>query len=302
MDLQALKAFKAVMDLGSVTAAAEQLNTVQPNISARLRKLEEELDTALFLRANRKVTPTDDAHRLLDYANQILMLETAAREDVSGRATGSLRLGCTECQAPTLLPAFITGYATAFPEADIRLDTGVTEYLTREVHAGRLDAAVVVDVAGQDGLSHRPLFPDHLALIAPENCFDIDAALTMPLMVLKQEGCGYRNYALDWCRDEGITPPKIMEISTLLGIAGCVKTGLCTAVLPQSVLPALALNQDSRLFPLTGKTAHIDMVLIFRPELARDRRIAELHQILLSCTRLFQPDPGIRTATRATGA
>lgn len=290
MDIQALKAFKAVMDLGSVTAAADALNTVQPNISARIRKLEEELGTPLFLRANRRVTPTEDAGRLLDYANRILMLERAAHEDLATTATGSIRLGCTDSQVASLLPAFIQRYGNRFPDADIRVDSGVTEYLVEEVAAGRLDAAVVVDVPDSKRLAHKPLFPDHLAFVAPARIKHFDSALKMPLMVLKQEGCGYRNYALDWYRETGLEPPKLMEISTLVGIAECVKSGLCAAFLPQSILPALGLDYAMSIFPLTGEAAHIDLILAFRPELTRDRRIAVLHEILLTCAPLYQAE------------
>lgn len=288
MDIQALKAFKAVMDLGSVTAAADALNTVQPNISARIRKLEDELGITLFLRANRKVTPTDDATRLLDYANQILTLEGTAREELASTATGSIRLGCTDSQVASLLPNFITRYGEEFPDADIRVDSGVTEYLVDEVTGGRLDAAVVLDVPGSAGLLQKPLFPDHLAFVAPASVKHFDAALKMPLMVLKQEGCGYRNYALDWYREQEIPPPKLMEISTLVGIAECVKTGICAAFLPQSILPALGLDKGVSVFPLSGAAAHIDLILVFRPELARDRRIRALHGILLTCAPLYR--------------
>ncbi|WP_259781729.1 LysR family transcriptional regulator [Aestuariispira ectoiniformans] len=290
MDILALKAFKAVMDLGSVTAAADALNTVQPNISTRIRKLEDELGTTLFLRANRKVTPTEEAMRLLDYANRILTLEQAAREDVSTTACGSIKLGCTDSQVASLLPTFIKGYSRQFPDADIRVDSGVTEYLVDEVENGRLDAAVVVDVPNDVRLVHQPLFPDHLAFVAPASVNHFETALKMPLMVLKQEGCGYRNYALDWYREQGIAPPKLMEISTLVGIAECVKSGLCAAFLPQSILPPLGLDRGISVFPLTGKSAHIDLILVYRPELARDRRIAALHQTLLSCAPLHRLD------------
>jgi len=65
MDTADLKFFEAVARLGGMSRAAAELNTVQSNVTARIRVLEDELGTPLFHRHARGVTLTDAGRRLL---------------------------------------------------------------------------------------------------------------------------------------------------------------------------------------------------------------------------------------------
>ena len=65
MDLSDLRLFRAIVEEGSVTRAAQRLNTVQSNVTTRLRLLEENLGTPLFDRINRRLVITP-AGTLLD--------------------------------------------------------------------------------------------------------------------------------------------------------------------------------------------------------------------------------------------
>ncbi len=277
MDLPSLRTFKLVMDLGSVTAAAERLNTVQPNVTARIRKLEGDLGISLFLRAHRRLIPTHEAEKLLDYANAMLSLEQAAKEALNPRDKGHIRMGFVDTQSAHLLPLFITEYRKQHPDAEVSVDTGVSGFLNREVEACRLDAAVVVDrrkrSTDQDNLVTHMLFSEPLVYIAPKGLNKLEQALALPIMVLIQEGCGYRNFAIDWYRSQNLDAPKMMEISTLDGILACIKAGLCASVLPRSVVDSFELEGRAAIFPLPGGNAEINIALVHRPEFKNDHRI-----------------------------
>ena len=280
MDLSSLRTFKLVMDLGSVTAAAEHLNTVQPNVTARIRKLEGELGISLFLRAHRRLEPTHEADKLLEYANAMLTLERAAKGAVNPGDTGHIRMGFVDTQASHLLPRFITGYREIHPQAEISVDTGVSGFLNKAVEECRLDAAVVVDrrkrSTDQDNLITHMLFCEPLVYIAPQGISKLEQALELPIMVLIQEGCGYRNFAIDWYRAQSLDTPQMMEISTLDGILACIKAGLCTSVLPRSVVESFELEGRAAIFPLPGENAEINIALVHRPEFNNDHRIKSL--------------------------
>ena len=78
MELISLKTFKTVAEHGGVLAASKLLHTVQSNITARIKRLEEELDTALFYRKGRKLELTPAGTTLLEYANKLIQLEQQA--------------------------------------------------------------------------------------------------------------------------------------------------------------------------------------------------------------------------------
>ncbi|WP_181905280.1 LysR family transcriptional regulator [Aestuariispira insulae] len=279
----ALETFKLVMDLGSVTAAAERLHTVQPNVTARLRKLEAELGVILFNRAHRRLTPTDKAQELLVHANEILLRVDVARQAVAGQGLGDVRMGFVSTQASKWLPAFIRDYRAAHPEAEIIVDTAATETLVREVQESRMDAAMVVEGhAGQGSgpaLTATRLFSEKLVILAPPGTHSPEQAFSYPLMVLRQEQKGYRNFAHDLFQAMGREPPKLMKISTLEGVIACIRAGLGYSVLPRSVIAARHLEGALSILEPEVADIGIHLALVHRPELDRDPRMALLKRI-----------------------
>ena len=74
MDLQLLRAFLAVAEAGSVSAAAEQLGYSQPGLSHRIQTLERELGAVLFRRHGNGMTLTREGQLLLPYARMTMAM------------------------------------------------------------------------------------------------------------------------------------------------------------------------------------------------------------------------------------
>ena len=74
MELSDLVTFSAVARLGGITRAADELNTVQSNVTQRVKALEAEIGTALFERHSRGMTLTGAGRRLLPYAQRMAAL------------------------------------------------------------------------------------------------------------------------------------------------------------------------------------------------------------------------------------
>lgn len=81
MDIKDLKYFVAVYESKSFSRATNALNTVQSNVSTRIRNLEEVLGIQLFERCYRHVKPTEGANKLYIHANQVISeMERTERE------------------------------------------------------------------------------------------------------------------------------------------------------------------------------------------------------------------------------
>src|SRR5699024_2232243 len=74
MNMKDLKIFHTVASCGSINQAAKQLNYVQSNVTSRIKKLEENLNTKLFHRHQRGITLTNEGHAMLQYAQKIISL------------------------------------------------------------------------------------------------------------------------------------------------------------------------------------------------------------------------------------
>ena len=106
LDLAALDIFRTVAAEGSVTRAAERLQRVQSNVTTRVRQLEADLGTPLFLREGKRMALTPEGEVLRGYADRLLALAEEARQAVRpGQPTGRLRLGSMESTAASRLPA-----------------------------------------------------------------------------------------------------------------------------------------------------------------------------------------------------
>ena len=94
MDISDLIVFKAVVEHKGVTRAAEALHRVPSNVTARLKKLEGELNVDLFLRENNRLSVTSAGLRLLEYTDKILQLQKSAIAELTqAEPSGLLRLG-----------------------------------------------------------------------------------------------------------------------------------------------------------------------------------------------------------------
>ncbi|WP_036704760.1 LysR family transcriptional regulator, partial [Paenibacillus graminis] len=80
MDIGLLKVFQAAAEEGSISKAAQRLNYVQSNVTARIQQLEQELKTPLFYRHSRGITLTSAGQTLMEYTLKIInLLEEAAQ-------------------------------------------------------------------------------------------------------------------------------------------------------------------------------------------------------------------------------
>ena len=156
--LAALKSFRRV---------AEQMNTTQPNISARVAALEEVLDLRLFERNAGSVTLTDKGKALLPIAEQMLQ-GAAALLQASDRAREQtvLQLGAAETVAQTWLHRFLKAINTRHPHIVVELTVDITANLQRSLLERNLDLAFLNGPISDLAVTNLPLGTVDLAWVA----------------------------------------------------------------------------------------------------------------------------------------
>ena len=240
MDRADLRVFEAVARLGGMSRAAAELNTVQSNVTARIRLLEQELGVALFERHSRGVTLSAAGRRLLPYAASVRQLFEEARRAVQddGTPRGPLVVGTLETTAALRLAPQLAAFVAAFPEVDLALRTGTTRELTRSVLERRLEGALVCGPVDHPELVQEVVFHEELAILAAPGAPDLDglAARGALRIVVLRAGCSYRQRLEDLLSRRGIVVSRLLEFGTLEAIFGCVAAGLGITLLPQSLV------------------------------------------------------------------
>ena len=125
LDMDCLRTFAAIADLGSFTKAADRVGRSLPAVSLQMEKLERQTGSALFRKAGRGKVLTEAGENLLGYARQMLSTNDAAVSALNeqGRVEGPVRLGVVQDVAEHVLSAVLTDFASAHPE--VRLDVRV---------------------------------------------------------------------------------------------------------------------------------------------------------------------------------
>jgi DNA-binding transcriptional LysR family regulator len=285
MNVSDLNLFAAVARYGSITKAARRLNTVQSNVTTRLRLLEEELGVSLFQRHHHGVTLTRPGCELLPYAHQLDVLLQKARCAVSanGATRGTLRLGSMETTAAARLPELLRKYVPAHRNVDVAIETGTTRALTQAVLEYRIDGAFVAGPVEVDELEQTLSFVEELVLVSSPEHKSVTAALQqgkIPKMFVFRVGCSYRQKLERFLAGRGLTLVNQLEMGTLEGILGCVSAGLGITMMPFSVAEPYAKRREVAIHRLAPADARVETVFITRRDLVRSPALDEFIRIL----------------------
>lgn len=105
MELRQLKHFISVVETGSISAAARELNLAQPAISTSIKKLEQELKVALFHRRERGVSLTTAGEEFTLHARRVLLQANDAKlamQALEGLDQGEVEIVCLVCWVLTI--------------------------------------------------------------------------------------------------------------------------------------------------------------------------------------------------------
>ncbi|MES2880352.1 MAG: LysR substrate-binding domain-containing protein [Pseudomonadota bacterium] len=276
MDLAALRIFRAVAEDGSVTQAALRLNTVQSNVTARIRQLEDELATPLFDRINRRLVITPAGRLLVDYAERLLTLAEEAGDAVRAHDTpqGLLRLGSMETTAAARLPPVLVALRARHPKIELRLTTGPTAQLIQGVLQHQLDAALVSAPVVHPQLVMEAVLEEEPVLFSAADWPTLKSTAELagrgPLAVFTfREGCSYRQRLLDWLRGDGVQVAQLNEYGSFEAIIGCVAAGMGVSLLPRAVLEVHLAAGTLRTHPTPAAVGRAQTLLVWHRERSR---------------------------------
>lgn len=266
MDAADLRVFEAVARLGGMSRAAAELHTVQSNVTARVRLLEQELGTPLFHRHSRGVTLTPAGLRLLPYAARVRVLledaRRAARDD--GTPRGRLTIGSLETTAALRLSPMLAEYAAAYPEVDLVLTTGTTGELIEAVLEHKVEGAFVCGPVDHPDLEEEVAFQEELVILTAPSVRQLDQLTGMGevKIVVLRAGCSYRQRLEAILARRGVIGPRRLEFGTLEAIFACVGAGLGVTLLPRSLIGPVWREGRVAVHELPPGEAHVDTLFV----------------------------------------
>ncbi|MGD8562254.1 MAG: LysR substrate-binding domain-containing protein [Desulfarculaceae bacterium] len=281
MELSTLKIFKTVAEAGSVSKAAQALHYVQPNVTMRVKQLEEELEVKLFHRKPKGMALTPAGEILRRYTEAMLKLESEAKQALAetGELRGALKLGSMVSTAAVRLPRVMASFHRRHPQVEINLRTENSEGLIRRVLGYELDAAFVAGPVNHPDIEKQPAFKETLVLVSPKNRRPLKDRPQNTVLVFPP-GCAYRARLDAWLRAKGMIPYKAMELGTLEGILGCVIAGMGVTLLPQSVVMKNGLIEKVDVHAIEARYAATTTLFIRRKDAFARKAISELLEVI----------------------
>ncbi len=289
MELRALRYFAAVVEAGSLTAAAAELRLSQPSLSVAIGKLESELGVPLLVRSPRGVEPTSAGRYLLDASSRVLgdveQITQNLRRYGAGRA-GELTIAAVPALMWHRLPRLLRAYAGDAPEVEVRLVDPPPWSALDLLQQGRVDlAAIMVSEPQQFARRYRGEFeifdwgeiplqavlpPDAEVGEAVAIHYFEDARIVLPRRTTAVPSLP--EAVEETLRAHGVTPAEIRTVETIQTSLPLIEAGLVGGILPDPDRCSLA-RFDVVVRPIVPEPVPLRALVLGRPGASSDAAV-----------------------------
>lgn len=203
-----LRIFQCVAQEGNLTKVASKLGYVQSNVTARIRHLEAEVGTTLFIRHNRGMTLSPAGEMPLTYADKIIGLLNDASKALRATSTpsGPMRIGSTQTAAAVRLPELFVRYYKQYPDVSLSLVTGNSQMLMDQVIGYELEGAFIGCPCDHTDIVSIPVFDEELFVVYSGMGPTDEDLKSKPILVYSM-GCSYRQVLEEWL-EVGVLPAQ----------------------------------------------------------------------------------------------
>jgi DNA-binding transcriptional LysR family regulator len=256
--LSQLKTFERIVRLGSFHAAARELSLAQPSVSQRIRELEAELKTRLFIRRGPRVSLTAEGHALIEYADRLLGTTNEMVERFSTRdpLKGMLRLGLNESFALICLPDLLRRLEQRYPGIKTSVFVGDTGIVSKKLDDQELDIAVVSEPVVGAHVRREPIGVNKLGWFAKAD-FELARGVLSPAdlcqfhLIVSPPTAQLHATATRWFADVGAIPLRVSTCNSLSATILTILHGTAIGLVPIRVMQDELARRRVKLVPVS---------------------------------------------------
>ncbi|GAM63763.1 hydrogen peroxide-inducible genes activator [Vibrio ishigakensis] len=254
--------------------AAEACFVSQPTLSGQIRKLEDEIGTALLERSSRKVLFTDSGLLLVEQAKRVLS-EIKQFTDMAGAQgdsmEGPLHIGFIPTVGPYLMPLIVPKIKQDFPELELFLYEAQTHQLVAQLEEGKLDCVILASVKETEPFKELDIYEEPLVVAVPESHpwsdmaeFDMQLLNGSTVLSLGDGHC-LRDQALGYCFAAGAEDDQRFKATSLETLRNMVAAGSGITLLPKLSVPEGKAKDGVCYIPAQNPVPSRKLVLAYRP-------------------------------------
>lgn len=219
--------------------AAERLFVSQPALSQRLRSIEKEWGTQLFIRSPKGLTLTPAGELVVQYADEMLIKEEKVREAISALDSeiyGTLKIAVASIVGQNWLPQVLKKFVQRHPQAKISLITGWSSEIANAVYEGEAHVGIIRGTPDWKGVKIH-LFKDRLNLVdteieKPEQILETDR----PFIQFKSDSNYYQEIQEWWMQQFQTAPKRTIVVDQIETCKQMTFNGIGYAILPEITL------------------------------------------------------------------
>ena len=271
MNLRHIDSFCKIVELGSFTKAADNVQLSQPTLSEHIKYLEDYFGTKLLDRKDRIVTATQAGKLFYGYAKKILSLKIEAEKSMqlyNDRMEGKVEIGASTIPGEYILPPLLQDFRDKYPGIIVELYIGDTKEIVSKVLDNLTELGIVGAKIENPKLRYQKFVDDELVLISPlySDWIDKDSITPDRLMdipfIIRENGSGTRIMIEKRFRDSGIDTSKLNIVgvmgSTMSVIQG-VKNGMGHSIVSMRAASSVINEKELRII----KIRDIDLIREF---------------------------------------
>jgi len=246
LNLDQLRAFVEVVERGSFTAAAKELNLTQPAVTHQVQELERRFQVSLVERFGKRAYLTQAGEKLIEHARNLL--DEDSRAHVAMRRFGDgwlgrVRVGTSMTVLMYVLPPILRQLKTDHPQLEISLKAGLTTTTLQMLKTNALDLGLCALPIEDPAFDTVPLFNDELVAILPAALGKAPKKVTPAFLsqcplILGSENSALRRTIADWLALAGPPPRPLMEFDNVEAMKSVVAVGLGASIVPSLSLGA----------------------------------------------------------------
>ncbi len=271
-NLNRYRLFCAVAECESISKAAEINYISQPAISKAITKMEETLDTILFVRNHRGVTLTDEGKMLyeqLKTAFEIIKAGEDKLQHINELGIGKIRIGGSAVLCRYMLLKYLSGYVEENPHVKIAIECQSSAKIHKLLLDGRIDIAIMVKPENMTDINFIPLLEIEDIFVSTRAYYENFKMREHGsifekgnIMLLDGENVS-RHHVDKYFKKHSIEPSHILEVSEMDMLIEFAKIGLgASCVIKQFVQSELDLGKLIEI-PLTAPINKREIGLAF---------------------------------------
>lgn len=243
IDSRRLFYFAQVAKMGSFTAAEASLDVAQSTLSRQIQLLEEEMGTALLLRASRGVTPTHAGELLLKQGELIMREMENARDQISmvrSSARGRVTIAASRPFSSRYLPGVVQRFSARFPETKLAVLEASSGHVHQYLADGAVDLAVVLHNPNSQKIAAQKILNEPLVLtmradhpLATRERIDRAELGSIKDLILPAASHGTRFVIERYLQDGGIEVDARVRMDSVSLMRTMIAQGFGCAILPE---------------------------------------------------------------------